>query len=75
MEGWHPLLQGNPGSAPAINTPIPTSILEGSDLCWNFSSIPKDGSDIHKFPSVHVLLVGKSWPIRAILRYTGKIPM
>ena len=26
----------------------------GSDLCWNFSSVPKNRSDIHRFPTVHV---------------------
>ena len=30
-------------------------ILERAELCWNFSIVPQDGSDIHR-----LLTVGKS---------------
>ena len=29
-------------------------ILGRVELCWNFSSIPEDGSDIYRFPKVHM---------------------
>ena len=41
-------------------------------LHWNFYTILYDGSDIHKFPAVH-MAVGKSVNIRAILNYNAKI--
>ena len=53
-------------------------ILGRAKLRWNFSSIPKDGSDIHRFFQQEVGLnhvhFWKSVNIRAILKYTGKIP-
>ena len=30
-------------------------ILGSAELLWNFTSIPKDGSDIHRFPTVHMV--------------------
>ena len=30
-------------------------ILGRTELRWNFSSILKDGSDVHRFPKVHMV--------------------
>ena len=42
-------------------------------LPWTVFSMPKDGSDIHRFPTVQVVKTKKCVNIRAILRRTGKI--
>ena len=30
-------------------------ILGGAELCWNFSSWLRDASDIHRFPTLHMI--------------------
>ena len=30
-------------------------ILGGAELCWNFSSWLRDASDIHRFPTLHMV--------------------
>ena len=51
-------------------------ILGRAKLCWNFSSVPKDGSDIQRFPTVHMVetnfLLENLWISEPSI--TGKIP-